>query len=359
MSHHDTKLIISLKSSSVEVSVFSKENGVILFSNKKMLLFKETLNSTTFIKESFTALKQILKTDYVRINQSLKRGSEAVVFFYSPWFLGELISLEEKTKTVSLFDLMHKQNSKVKKDTHKQIENKIIDISVNGYHLQKIRDIKHNDIELSIFRSYISKEIHEEITQIIKEQTHHIDEIRMVSSSMESFELIKEMFPNEDNFCFLNIGGEITEVGIVDNDIFVDHATFPMGKHSFSRKLNMFLDHKENIDVVSFIGDANSDYKLNSEKNSALEKLKKEWISKIQKTLNSFNGDYPKKVFILTEEGSISFFRKILEESELKDSLQFIIINQQNFENNIKFSDKKSHRGTEYLISAHYSQIKD
>ena len=116
---------------------------------------------------------------------------------------------------------------------------------------------------------------------------------------MQTYELIKELYIEENNCCFMNIGGEVTEFGIIEDDVLVKFSTFPMGIHSFSRELNTFTGGKENVNTMNFVGDSNVDHTKDEKIKKIIEKISAEWVSQVKNIIKEFPGEIPKKTFIL------------------------------------------------------------
>jgi hypothetical protein len=111
----------------------------------------------------------------------------------------------------------------------------------------------------------------------------------------------------EDNVSFLYVGGEITEVGIIEDDVLSFYATFPIGKHDFLREVqtnNMSYDYdllyQKQIVIKS------------QEKQVQFEELKERWGQMVLSTLLSFKKDVPSKILIISDSKTKDFFTENL-----------------------------------------------
>jgi len=355
----NAKLVISMKSSSVEISVINLDKTPeLLFAKKEKLLFQEVLTSSDFIDKSFSVLQRLLRGNSLDISTQLKDSRECEVIFHSPWFLPELVSEKNKGQKISLKKFFNDKVIPPKQDDYIQIENKITNILLNGYHLTKLKDEESSDIEINIFRSYISKETGEKIKEILKKEFNNLNVFDFSSSAMQNYESLKSLFINEDNFIFFNIGGEITELGVVENDILTFSSTVPVGTHLFSRELDTFIAEKGNLDSLSFLSNKSTDEKLDKVRLKKIEKIKKIWSEEVISNLKDENKSLPKKVFIISNSDTIEFFNMLLESCDLCEDFTFFIIKPEIFSEKVKVTGKIPNKNVEYLLSSYYLSIK-
>lgn len=346
------KLVVSLKSSSVELSVadFSKKPQ-ILFNKKESLLYKDPLHPRDFIEKSLSALKKLIKENINDVTAQLKGSKSCEVILYSPWYLPELISEENKNEKVGLKNFFMDKVKPPKQENYIQLENKITNILLNGYKLSKLKDVESDDIEINIYRSFATKKVIEEIENIIKIQLKQIFDIEFSTSAMLSYESLKSLFVNIDDFIFINIGGEITELGIVESDILTFASSVPVGSHLFSRNLDTFINEKGNLSTLSFLSEKATDQKLDKRKNDKIKEISNFWFKEIIDSLKEKSQELPKKIFLISNSDSIDFFQMISK--EYKD-FDIIILNNSSLEDKVE-SNKSV---VEYLLSTYYLSIK-
>lgn len=355
----ESKIVISLTSSAVELSIVEFAIPIrILFSKKEKLLIKNSISSQEFMKKSFSALSKILDEKSIDIKSLSKKIKTCEIIFHSPWFLPEIVNIKNKKEKVSLKKFFVENTKPPKQNDYKQIENKITNILLNGYHLTKLKDENSNDIEINIYRSYISKETADLLVENIQNKIPQINLFNFSSSIMQSYESIKNLFIDEDNLIFLNIGGEITEIGIIIDDVLVSALTIPSGSHSFVRKLDTFTSSTSNLGILKFLGDKNSDEKLNLNIDKKINTLINNWLNEILDTIKANYLEYPKKIFIISDSEYLDFFKTILDNNSSEFKFNFHTINKDLFENRVIF-DKMNTQNTEFLLSAYYLSIKN
>lgn len=355
------KLVVVLKSSSVELSVVDFSNKpTLLFATKETLLYKTVLTPETFLTNSTNALLRLLKNNKLKIAASINGSRQCEIIFHSPWFFPELISEENKGKMISLKEFFKEKVRPPEQDTYMQIENKITNILLNGYNLTKIRDVKSDDININIYRSFVNKKSIDKITKIIKDGLGNMESIEYSSSAMQFYETIKDIFTHEENYMFFSVGGEVTEVGIVENDILESYYTIPIGSHKFSRELDTFITESGNLNTLRFLGDEVTDEKLDKIKKDRINQIKNEWASEIMNTIKEDGKELPHKVFLISNSDSLKFFNIIVKECEICSDLNFYSINKEVFQDKVEILENKELKNNvEYLLSAYYLSIKN
>lgn len=355
-----TKLVFSLKSSSIELSVIDlSEKPKLLFAKKESLLYKEALSPKDFIDKTLESIQKLIRKNLVEITKYLKNGSDCEIILYSPWYLPELISEENKGKKISLKSFFMDKVKPPKQKDYQQIENKITNILLNGYKLTKLRDIESDDIEINLYRSFASKSTIEKIEKNIKKEIRQISNFDFSTSSMQIYESIKSLFYSEDNFVYIYIGGEVTEIGVSENDVLVFESSIPIGTHIFSRGLDTFISEKGNLSTLNFLSSSVTDEKLDKKRDEKIELLKNKWIKDVLNSLKSKEGELPRKTFIFTNSDALEFMKMILNKCEECEKMDFFAINNEIFNNKVENLVKNTNKNVEYLLSTYYLSIKN
>lgn len=353
------KLVISFKSASIELSVVNiDKKPQLLFSKKESLLYKEPLSPTDFANKTLEALKKLLKENSLDITKTLKYSKDCEIIFHSPWFLPEIISEENKGQNVSLKQFFLDKVKPPQQKDYMQIENKITNISLNGYKLSKLKDVVSDDIEIDLYRSFVSGESVKQIQEIIQSSFRNIKDFSYSTSAMEIFETMKDIFVDEDNFIFLNIGGEVTEIGISENDAFVYSASVPMGSHFFARELDTFLTEKENLGTLKFLADKSTDENLDQTRKQKIIKAKNKWGDEVFKVLNEKGKVLPRKIFFVANSDTVNFFKMVLNVCERAEEFDTFLVNEELFSEKVENLENNSHKNVEYLLSTYYLSIK-
>src|SRR3989344_5473983 len=122
------------------------------------------------------------------------------------------------------------------------IEKKIVQIKLNGYEVRNPYGQKTSRIELSMIVGVSSGKVVESIERKLS-NFFHVKSVHFGAFPIAAFSAIRDIFPNEKNFLFIDITGEATDVSLVSNDILAGTVAFSRGKNFFIREISTQL-HK-------------------------------------------------------------------------------------------------------------------
>lgn len=306
-------LTIALKSSSVDVqlvSVLGNKKREVLFSRRKIILLNNSQDPQSYTKQCLKELSLLLKNSTRDIHQ-LSKGSitKTKVVLYAPWFTSHITPITHKESVVVTEKFLYDQLKSVKTPAKLiNLEKKVIKILANGYAVTEINRTKLNNISLEVYSSYISDSIHASLNETIHSAIPISNrKIEYTTSPVLLFAQIKSLLIREDNISFIYVGGEITEIGVIEDDSLSFYATFPIGKHDFLRDIQStvktydydLLYHKE-IQIKS------------KQKEEQFQKLKEHWGDLLISTLLSFKKDVPSKLLVISDSKTKDFFTDIL-----------------------------------------------
>lgn len=110
------------------------------------------------------------------------------------------------------------------------LEEKIIDSKLNGYKVNNLYKRKAREIEVHSFVSFIPKDLKEKFNSIIGCGISECPEHHTHSSTISSFTFLRDLFSDKNDFVYLDIGGKITDIYIVKEDIIHGIVSIPMGE---------------------------------------------------------------------------------------------------------------------------------
>lgn len=312
---------IALKSSSVDLQLVSTlDNNLkqVLLSKRKIIVLTNSQDSRAYTKQCISSLKELLKSSAKDIQTETGGKIHSTnVILYAPWFTSNITSLNHKESIVITEKFLEHQLANVKTPAKLiNLEKKIINVLTNGYKVSEIGRTKLNNISLEIYSSYISETIHETINSTIKGVLPMISKIEYTTSPILIFEQIKSLLVKEDNVSFLYVGGEITEVGVIEDDTLSFYSTFPIGKHDFLRQIQTTINSYD-YDLLY-----QKEIKIKTKnKEEEYESLRQQWGSMVLDTLLSFKKDVPSKMLIISDSKTKDFFTDILTQ-KIKDTPQ-------------------------------------
>ncbi len=331
----DIVALFDIGTSSVGGALIVKDNKnipTIIFSVREPIKITENFDFDRFFSYTMQSIQKVAH----KINLSgLGVPNKIYCTLSSPWYASQTRSIKLEKNTNFIFnsklasDLNKKEFSLFEQENIKQnndiisgahiIETKNMSVSLNGYRVQKPLGMKAKKVEMSLFLSMVEKNIITKIEESIGRYLH-FKNIKFSSFIFSSFTTLRDVFPKEEDFIFMDIGGEITEIGMVKKDILLESVSFPYGKNfilrSLSKKIGHDIDHTKSLFNLYLQGHLE---KKNSEKiKKELDILSLEWLKQLGISLNALSSHIllPHTVFLLVEQDMISFFGDIIKKEE-------------------------------------------
>ena len=164
-----------------------------------------------------------------------------------------------------------------------------------------------------------------------------LDNVFFNSFSLAAFDTIRDMYSQKQNFIFIDVGGEMTDVSVVRNGILVETESFPLGKNFLIRTTASELQ-TENVEALSSFGLYMEDKMASTGKRKiqgALAHVEKEWGEAFYKTLGSMatHITMPGTVFIIADIPFGKWFSEVIKSKGsgnimlMGEKIETIIIN--------------------------------
>lgn len=116
------------------------------------------------------------------------------------------------------------------------IENKIMQIKLDGYELAQPFGHKVNQLTLAQFLSGSSASQLNKIRHAIASQSHN-DEIEFHSYAFSAFSALRDGLGGQKNFLAIDVGGELTDIFISMDGVLLENISFPYGLNSIIRRI--------------------------------------------------------------------------------------------------------------------------
>lgn len=308
------KLIISLKSSSIDFQFIQKEGRkrTVLFLKRNIILLENSQNPELYTKQYLKELRTMLNEHRVEIQ---KKGNTSCVqvelILYAPWFTSKIYSITHPGPAIINKNFLESSITDIEKDTKlKIIEKRVIKIEVNGYVLNDFIKTKSTNIKIDLYSSSIAKSIYKKLEETIRTNLPVCSAFSVYSDSLLYLDRIKEYMIKEDNITHIFVGGEITEIAIIREDSLVYTATFPIGKHDFLRELQSSIKSYD-YDLL-YQKQIQSKSKKQEEN---LVSLKNNWKEALKKSLENYQKQVPSKIIVTTDQKTKQFFTDLLSET--------------------------------------------
>lgn len=347
-------LIIDIQSGLVRGAVIKKvdgENPKILRITTKNITRKVHTNIHYINKMMQKALSEVIKllTENHRIDS-------IDVILSSPWVLSnsktikidfpEMTEIKEETITNIIDSEKNKLENKFKDDNKSTniendlnyIEQKIFNIRLNGYSVNQYIGKKAKDIEISFAMTLSSTTILNKISEII-EKTIHIKKIQYHSGLLLNYIALRRIIPEQNDYIYLHIHGELTDVIIVKNGLCANIASFPLGIMNLIRRISHIFKQNDEVSdsmLSLYQGGRLNDIETNKIK-EIIEEFSNSWYAVYNKILTLFSETNvaPRFICFYTQFHS-DIFKQILINKN-SDDIHIVDYNIEKIESEITF----------------------
>jgi hypothetical protein len=301
----------------------------VIASVREDIPFQEVLTSSRFLFAMNRSLDTALKNIQ---SKGLVKGDISNVFctLSSPWFILKTRNLnisrpvEFEVNEHSLEEFIDEDVALLKEELKETlppqdiriIEKKIIQMKLNGYEIKNPYKQRTSKMEMSTTIGISSNKVIQGIERKIHKY-FHIAPIHFGAFPVVAFSVVRDMFPVERNFLFLDITGESTDISRIENDMLTGTISFPYGRNYIIREISIRLRtvHEEAMSLFSmFLRDELHD-KRSTEIAEIIALVKKEWLARFEKTVAtlSVGGMTPNKIFFTTDSDIEPFFSEMIE----------------------------------------------
>ncbi|MCX6717320.1 MAG: hypothetical protein NTU76_01425, partial [Candidatus Taylorbacteria bacterium] len=322
---------------SVAVVKISADNKpeMILCQNFKISL-QDNLNYKKGLNEMLNTVDTAivsLRKKLIKIGNNQKIGRYSF-FIGSPWSISKskLIKVikdkpfdinESFLKKVILSDeeyLINKISLKTEEKEWKILEEKVIQSKLNGYKVEKIYGKKASDIELEIFVSFIPYEIKDRLSFFVDKK--NIWGIKRTSNSciLSSYSFLRDLFSDKNDFVYIDIGNNLTDIYIVKEDIIHGIISFPLGEEdiieSISKRTNTLPEIiKSKLNLNCSVG---CDEKTIEDIGNLVKTGLSMWLFKFRSTVSRIcnEKDLPNNIFMITNTDLTKLFANELKNND-------------------------------------------
>lgn len=305
--------------------LFSSKESVrphILVSKSFSIPLHDDSGYDQLVKGTFNTVEEV-----ARFLESKHLGSpkDIVCILGAPWYTAHTRNVLVQEKTPFVFskkfadDLVAKELSSIQKElniTSDQmlLENKTVSVKLNGYETSQPLNKKTKDVSVSLFTSFMPKEVHD----LIQKKMHtffHRDPI-IHTSLFTHVTLLRDMFPDDRDYVLVDVSGETTECSIMRDGLLVESHSFPIGtnhvvraimraeKKTYALAQQLFTMHL--TDALHGVH--------NDRVDKMIEKVRLDWQNNIQQVFSLFAKRLllPDHVFLFGNKHTMAWFQDIL-----------------------------------------------
>lgn len=239
----------------------------IVYTTRKSVPFKQEVDPDHLLNAVKGAINEVgeeIQKKGMRHLQFTKLGDATIEGIYcvfaSPWYISQTQTLSdssdnEKEITQEYLDsLIDSSEDTLKegalsryadsvRDELTELEERIIQVKLNGYITPNPHGKKANSIEMSVFTSMIPEDVLDSVESSIS-KTFNTKHYHYHSFTLASFSTFRNILAdlNFSDFLFMDITGELTDISIIKDECIKKSLSFPLGKHELIRAITTALD---------------------------------------------------------------------------------------------------------------------
>ncbi len=334
-------LILDIRSSSVGgalVEYKEPSNGQgktlpsIIYTTRKDLIFQEDLNFEIFLEMMLKSLEEVV-VDILHA----KLGAPSAIYcvLASPWYASQtrVVTLAKNTpfiftkkfaqelidKEIALFQSEQVNKYQELGQAVRTIEEQTIEVALNGYSVKDPIGKHARELSMTLFLSFSPEVVINAIENIIHKHFHN-RHISYYTFAFASFITLRDLFMNEDTFLLVDVGGEITDISIVKNDLLLQSVSFPFGKNFLLRKISKALGKSggEALSLYRMYADMKLEKNTIDQLAKILAEARVEWLAQFQHSLEDINKEFtlPDTIFMTADRDTVSWFVDTLHAEE-------------------------------------------
>ncbi len=306
----ETILVLDIGSASVGgaiVKISSENEPEILATSRVPVNFLWDINFQAFWRCARNSLKKVLNH---LAKESLERPDKILCVFSSPWFISQtrIISLKKNDPfeikkgflekliddEVKTFKKRWKSETSRSGGEPEVFERNPMKVTLNGYPTRKPFGKRAKEMKAYIYMSLGMKKMVDEIRNIILENFGDrpilFHTLPFVISSV-----LDDVIHPEGGYIFADIGGEMSDISLVRDDVLEETVSFPFGRNSILRKISSEFktSFKEASSLAEKFGSGRMDSSDTQKITPIMEAAKKEWTLLLRQALVELSGRGP------------------------------------------------------------------
>jgi hypothetical protein len=300
----------------------------IIKSFRKNIKFHNEFNINTFIKDTISALNFVAMPIY---NNKINMPDEIICVLASPWYLSETRTIKISKEHPFVFrenfaaDLIKKEIFKLNSEYQKKykdldsipelIESRIMSVSLDNHKNENPIGKSAKSVEMSMIVSLAPKlflnKIRETLSSIFNGKN-----ISFSSFMLASYLAVRDKYLSPDSYMLVDIGGEVTDIGIVRRGILETSISFPFGKKTFLRHLcaNLNIELRDAEELLNLFMSDIMEAKRKNRIKPILESIKDSWHKSFRQCVYDLREELqiPKTVFLTADEDIKKLFVEII-----------------------------------------------
>lgn len=309
------------------VLLSSREAPTLLSTKRISLPLRSRAETKTLLHDVSTSLETIIQA----LQKTVARVPEKVyVTLSSPWLESSLKIIRRKhpggihvTKNF-IEGLVQQEVEHFEQTTEgfdEIIDRQIVQILLNGYEVERPYGKRAQEVDVHLFLGLSHGEVIDEIEKTIERAYHR--PIRYVSEPLVHTSTVRDIYDDLNDFLIVSVGEEITEVTVLQHDVFLGMGSFPYGTNTalrdMSRSLGISLEEAQSQAHLFHASHLHDDH--TEEIQSSIFSIQATWQRELKKVLRAIYNDVPlpHTIFFVGNEDAGAWFLDSLSGSHFTE----------------------------------------
>lgn len=316
---------------------FTERGGVdVVYYAKMPIPFQHEISIPKHLqhmKTTLAGLAEKIRVDGLKkIGRKIDTENAIDSIFYvfsSPWSISQTKVI--RIKEIGGFDLSEDFFNKIISDQEntfeidiaksgKIIERKINQIKVDGQIIENLCNGVAKDVEISLFFTSVPEKILNIVDEAVS-KSFTVKNIWCHSLSLVILSMIKNLFPQNNNFVSINITEEITDISIVSDGSVTNEGSIPFGRNHFIREISNVLRVPMEIadSMLKMHGFKNNNELASLKLAVIMDRVSNNWLAEISKVLSKIIGEHytSESIFFVTRNELTHFLKDKLQKQDL------------------------------------------
>jgi len=262
--NEELSIILEIGSGSIGgaiIKLSNKEQPEIYYSIRKQISLDNAISSENLNRQMIKVLNIVcenLQKDGLKHLDFIHDGSKKINNLHfvlsSPWIVSQTkTAFYKKELPFKVTDSLMKEIIQTQEDVVDKIaveqfaqlnpnsigivfEKKIVQVKLNGYKITNPINKIAPTIDLAMVISVAPQSF---LQTIEKEVSKYFNYSKPTYNSftLASFSMLSDLYPEKEDYMFLDLSSEISEISLIRDGVLIGETSFPIGRNNFVRKI--------------------------------------------------------------------------------------------------------------------------
>jgi hypothetical protein len=236
----------------------------------------------------------------------------------APFIFTEKMATDLACKEIKSFEEEHAERYEREGGKIRLLEGEVMQIKLNGYATANPYGKKAKSLEAALFASLAPESVLSAAEETISKFFSR--SVRFHSSVFAAFAALRDLYPKSQNFIFLDVSGELSEIALAQDDILEESVSIPYGKNHFLRALRKAgYDSGEASSALNLFSSGRAGEKIRGKVSGILASPGRDWLRALEEALHQISAGrkLPKDIFLAADQDFASYVSSLAKREEL------------------------------------------